>query len=135
MLKDNGIYLEVKRGMKKPRKFKARYSIRNDVMAQIVLSMIAQIPGTAKQGAKRIFESARLYNSVFKVNYEKDSDKKAFLIDLIQLYHRYILVENELKTKGLTSDQVSVMKNGVQVILLCLASYIGWQIMTLLKMN
>ena len=116
MLKDNGIYFEVKRGMKKPRKFKAKYSIRNDVMAQILLSIIAQIPGTAKQGAKRIFESARLYNSVFKVNYEKDLNKKAFLIDLIQLYSRYLLIESELKKKGLTPDQVSVMKNGTQVI-------------------
>ena len=43
MLKDNGIYLEVKRGMKKPRNFKPKYSIRNDVIAQIILSIIGQI--------------------------------------------------------------------------------------------
>ena len=115
MLKNYGIYLEVKRGVKKPRKFQAKYSIRNDILAQIILSMIAQIPGTAKQGIKRIFESARLYNSVFKVNYEKDINKKEFLIDVIQLYNRYIHIESELKKKGLTTDQVSVMKNGVQV--------------------
>ena len=76
MLQDNGIYLEVKRGAKKPRGFKPVYSVKNDVLAQIILSMVNQIPGTARNGSKNIFESPRLYNSVFRVNYEKDADKQ-----------------------------------------------------------
>ena len=114
MLKDNGTYLEIKRGTKKPRNFK--HYVKNDVLAQIVLSMVNQIPGIARNGNKRIFESPRLYNSVFRVNYEKDGDKKAFLIDLIQLYSRFVNITNELKNSGLTPEQVSIMKNGMQII-------------------
>lgn len=107
MLQDNDIYLEVKRGAKKPRGFKPVYSVKNDVLAQIILSMVNQIPGTARNGSKNIFESPRLYNSVFRVNDEKDADKKAFLFDLVELYSRYITISAELKKKGLTSEQVT----------------------------
>lgn len=116
MLQYNGIYLEIKRGAKKPRGFKPVYSVKNDVLAQLILSMVNQIPGTARNGSKRIFESPRLYNSVFRVNYEKDADKKAFLVDLVQLYSRYITISGELKKKGLTPEQVTILKNGTQVI-------------------
>lgn len=116
MLQYNGIYLEIKRGAKKPRGFKPAYSVKNDVLAQLILSMVNQIPGVARNSTKKIFESPRLYNSVFRVNYEKDADKKAFLVDLIQLYGRYITVTTELKKSGLNSEQVSIMKNGTQVI-------------------
>ena len=116
MLKDNGIYLEIKRGAKKPKNFKPAYYVKNDVLAQIILSMVNQIPGIARKGNKRIFESPRLYNSVFRMNYEKDADKKAFLIDIIQLYSRFISITNELKKSGLTPEQVSIMKNGMQII-------------------
>ena len=116
MLKDNNIYLEVKRGVKKTKGFKPKYSIRNDELAQIILSMVVQTPGTAKTSVKRIFESQRIYNSIFKVNYERDANKKAFLIDIIQLYSRYQIIADELKKKGLTSEQVSILKNGKEVI-------------------
>lgn len=117
LLKDNGIYLGIKRGADKtPKNFKAKYSLKNDILAQIILSMVNQIPGTARNGNKRIFESLRLYNSVFKVNYEKNLDKKAFLIDVIQLYSRVVNITEKLKKSGLNSEQVSVMKNGLQVI-------------------
>ena len=115
MLKNNDIYMEVKRSSKKP-KIMSKYSVRNDVLAQIILSMVNQIPGIARHSSKRIFESPRLYNSVFRVNYEKDGDKKAFLIDLIQLYSRFVNITNELKNSGLTPEQVSIMKNGMQII-------------------
>lgn len=116
MLKDNGIYLDVKRGAGRPKNFKPKYSVRNDTLAQIVLSMVNQIPGTARSGNKRIFESPRLYNSVFRVNYEKDINKKAFIIDLIKFYSRFLNIAGELKKLGLTPEQVSVMKNGTQMI-------------------
>lgn len=116
MLKDNGIYMEVKRGAGKPKGFRPKYSVKNDVLAQLILSMVNQIPGIARSGGKRIFESSRLYNSVFRVNYEKDSAKKAFLLDLIQLYSRFTTITGELKKSGLTSEQTTVMKNGMQII-------------------
>ncbi len=77
MLQDNGIYLEIKRGSKKPRGFKPIYTVKNDVLAQIILSMINQIPGIARNSTKKIFESPRLYNSVFRVNYEKRRGQKS----------------------------------------------------------
>ena len=59
------------------------YSIKNFKLAQIILSMVMQTPEIAKNGVKRILESQNIYNSVFKVDYDKDAGKKAFLIDLI----------------------------------------------------
>lgn len=116
MLQDNSIYLEVKRGAKSPKKFKPSCKIRNDTLAKIILSMVVQIPGTARNGVKKIFESQNIYNSVFRVSYEKDSAKKAFLIDIIRLYDRYTNIEAELAKGELTPEQVSVMKNGTEVI-------------------
>lgn len=117
MLRDNGIYLEIKRDSdKKLKNFKPKYQIRNDYLAQIILSMVKQTPGVARIGSKTIFASKKLYNSVFGVNYEKDSNKKMFLLDLIQLYNRFLNIITELKKEGLTPDQVSVMKNATQVI-------------------
>ncbi|MBR0203601.1 MAG: AIPR family protein, partial [Synergistaceae bacterium] len=116
MLRNNGIYLDVKRGAKKPAKKKLSYSIKNVELAQIVLSMVMQTPGIAKSGAKRIFESQSIYNSVFKVDYERDADKKAFLIDLVKLYSIYTDIVDGMKKEGLNPDQADIIKNGTLAI-------------------
>ena len=63
----------------------------------MVLAFAYQQPGTARSGKKNIFENNSLYNKLYKVNYEKDPNKKAFILDLIKLNEDYFSIENELK--------------------------------------
>lgn len=63
----------------------------------MILSFAYQQPGTARSGKKNIFENNSLYNKLYKVNYEKDANKKAFILDLIQLDKDYSYIELELK--------------------------------------
>lgn len=113
-LKNEKIYLEIKRGVKAT--FVPRYSIKNDELAQLILSMVMQRPGTARSSKRVIFDTPDTYGKIFKVNYDKDANKKAFLIDLIKLNDRYAKVESELKEGSLTDMQVEVLKNGKQII-------------------
>lgn len=113
-LKNEKIFLEIKRGVKAA--FVPQYSIKNDELAQLILSMVMQRPGTARSSKKVIFDTPDTYGKIFKVNYDKDANKKAFLIDLIKLNDRYAKVEAELKEGSLTDMQVEVLKNGKQII-------------------
>lgn len=113
-LENEKIYLEIKRGVKPA--FVYRYSIKNDELGQLILSMVQQRPGTSRSLKRVIFENLDTYSKIFKVNYDKDASKKAFLIDLIKLNDRYITIENEFKENGLTDIQVEVLKNGKQII-------------------
>ena len=79
-LKHESIYLEIKRGFKPRAKFD--YSIKNDELGQLILSFALQQPGTARYGKAKIFETGT-YDKIFRVNYDKDFQKKAFLKDLI----------------------------------------------------
>ena len=114
-LRDEGIYLEIKRGYKPPKKYE--YSIKNDELGQIVLAFAFQRPGTARSGKKVIFQNQNIYDKLFKTEYEKDSNKKQFIIDLIKLNDKYSAVEDELKTEGLGVEQSEVLKNGKMTIL------------------
>lgn len=113
-LANEKIFLEIKRGIKATSSF--QYSIKNDELAQLILSMVLQKPGTARSSKKVIFENVDTYSRIFKVNYDKDANKKAFLIDLIKLNDRYTSIENELKKGELRDIQVEVLKNGKQII-------------------
>lgn len=113
-LKTEKIYLEIKRGFKP--KFKSNYQIKNDELGQLVLSFAFQKPGTSRSGKKVIFENQSIYDSLFKVNYMKESVKKNFLLDLIKLKTRYDEVEKKLKLAGLDSTELEVLKNGRQTI-------------------
>lgn len=108
------IYLEIKRGIKPA--FTYQYSIKNDELGQLILSMVQQRPGTSRSSKKAIFEIPDTYSKIFKVNYDKDADKKAFVVDLVKLNDRYTTIENELKENGLTDIQVEVLRNGKQII-------------------
>lgn len=114
-LRDEDIYLEIKRGYKPPKKYE--YSIKNDELGQIVLAFAFQRPGTARSGKKVIFQNQNIYDKLFKTEYEKDSNKKQFIIDLIKLNDKYSAVEDELKTEGLGVEQSEVLKNGKMTIL------------------
>ncbi len=114
-LSDEGIYLEIKRGETKKLKACTK-KIKNDDLAQIILSFFHQKPGTSRSGKKAIFENNSIYNKLFKNNYEKDKNKKAFILDIIDLNIRYNLIEEKLKQNGLQTDELIVLKNGKQII-------------------
>lgn len=114
-LKNEGIYLEIKRGEKRKQQLK---TIKNDVLGQLILSFAHQQPGTARSGKKNIFENNSLYNKLYKVNYEKDSNKKAFILDLIQLDEDYSNIELELKKGSKIKDEDKVvLANGKYMIM------------------
>lgn len=114
-LKNEGIYLEIKRGEKRKQQLRV---IKNDVLGQLILSFAHQQPGTARSGKKNIFENNSLYNKLYKVNYEKDANKKAFILDLIQLDDDYSNIELELKKGSKIKDEDKVvLANGKYVIM------------------
>ena len=115
LLEKEGIYLEIKRGVKTPKNCKS--TIKNDELAQLILSFAFQRPGTSRSGKKAIFENSDLYAQLFKVNYFDDSGKKQFLLDIIDLYDRYKVIEKKYKENNSLSEiQLEILKNGKQVI-------------------
>lgn len=116
---DEDIFLEIKRGEKPKDKARNLPKIKNDELAQLILSFVIQKPGTSRSGKNKIFENTQLYNSIFKTNYEKKKEKKNFIVDLIDLNNRYLIIEKKLKqSKGrLTSDEIVILKNGKQIII------------------
>lgn len=113
-LANEKVFLEIKRGVKGTSTFD--YSIKNDELGQLILSMVLQKPGTSRSNKKSIFENPDTYSRIYKVNYDKDSNKKAFLLDLIRFNSRYSVIEAELKKGGLSDIQAEVLKNGKQII-------------------
>ena len=107
-LKDEGIYLEIKRGLKSS--FKHTSQIKNDELGQLILSFALQRPGTSRSGKKVIFENQATYDQIFKVNYANDPMKKKFIVDLVHLHDRYLSVEKKLKTLNLDPSQLEILK-------------------------
>lgn len=110
-LLDRGIFLEIKRGLKKP---KNKISIKNDDLAQAMLSFIYQQPGTARSAKRQIFEKEDTYTKLFKKNYENDANKQEFLVDLIDLTLRFNAVDKYLKSANvsLSLEDKEALKNG-----------------------
>jgi len=52
-LADEKINLEIKRGTKKPKAGKFKYTIKNDELGQFILSFVFQQPGTSRSGKKQ----------------------------------------------------------------------------------
>lgn len=120
-----GVYLEIKRGEKK--KLKNIKSIKNDELGQLLLSFGYQQPGTARSGKRNIFENKPLYNKLYRVNYEKDPNKKEVVLDLIKLSEDYSIIEADLKNgTTISDDEKIVLSNAKYVIfsLLGLSYYI-----------
>ena len=116
LLESENIFFEIKRSNKKPRK-NYKSSVKNDELAQLILSFAFQTPGTARSDKKRIFESSDLYAKIFKVNYFDDTNKKNFLLDIIDLRDRYRDIEKKFRQNdNLQDTELDVLKNGTQVI-------------------
>ena len=112
-----GIYLEIKRGEK--RKRNAR-NIKNDELGQLLLSFGYQQPGTARSGNRSIFENKPLYNKLYRVNYEKDPNKKEFILDLIKLSEDYTIIEADLKNGTTISDDEKIVLSNAKYVIFSL---------------
>ena len=115
-LKDESIYLEIKRGCKPEKGFKPKTKISNEELGQLILSFVYQKPGTSRSGKKAIFENQNIYKQIYQENYQKIPAKKQFILDLIDLNDRYKEVENKFKQERLDPDQIVILKNGKQTI-------------------
>lgn len=113
-----GVYLEIKRGEKK--KLKNIKSIKNDELGQLLLSFGYQQPGTARNGKRSIFENKPLYNKLYRVNYEKDPNKKDFILDLIQLSEDYSIIEADLKNGTTISDDEKIVLSNAKYVIFSL---------------
>lgn len=115
-LEKEKIYLEIKRGVKIPKK-QYEYHIKNDELAQLILSFVYQKPGTARSNKKEIFANPKLYGQVFKMPYEKDNNKKDCIIDIIKLNDKFDELSKELlNSPGIKQEEKIILKNGKQVI-------------------
>lgn len=113
-----GVYLEIKRGEKK--KLKNIKSIKNDELGQLLLSFGYQQPGTARSGKRNIFENKPLYNKLYRVNYEKDPNKKEFVLDLIKLSEDYSIIEADLKNATTISDDEKIVLSNAKYVIFSL---------------
>lgn len=64
LLGDHGIFLEIKRGISAPKRFKKK--IKNDELAQIIFSFVNQKPGTARSNKRSLFSINKNYNFIFR---------------------------------------------------------------------
>lgn len=112
-----GIYLEIKRGEKRKRNTR---NIKNDELGQLLLSFGYQQPGTARNGKRSIFENKPLYNKLYRVNYEKDPNKKEFILDLIKLSEDYTIIEADLKNGTTISDDEKIVLSNAKYVIFSL---------------
>lgn len=112
-----GVYLEIKRGEKKKRNGR---NIKNDELGQLLLSFGYQQPGTARNGKRSIFENKPLYNKLYRVNYEKDPNKKEFILDLIKLSEDYTIIEADLKNGTTISDDEKIVLSNAKYVIFSL---------------
>ncbi|MDB8564153.1 AIPR family protein [Turicibacter sanguinis] len=98
LLKDYKIDLEIKRGDKK---LPSSYTkIKNDELAQIILSFVNQKPGTSRSSKNSLFSNNKYYSLIFKQPYHKSDEKKKFLVDLIDLNTRFTYINDKIKKTG-----------------------------------
>ena len=115
LLKDYKIDLEIKRGDKK---LPSSYTkIKNDELAQIILSFVNQKPGTSRSSKNSLFSNNKYYSLIFKQPYHKSDEKKKFLVDLIDLNTRFTYINDKLKKPGeLQVEEQIILKNGKQIL-------------------
>lgn len=116
LLKRNDIGLEIKRGEELPKNIK--YKIKNDEFAQLIYSFVNQKPGTARSNKRSLFANNKQYKQIFWKNYEIP-EKNKFIIDLIELNHRFELLSKKYKREGndiFNSEEANVFRNSKFVL-------------------
>ena len=103
--------MEVKRGDNPAAKKKCSVVLTNEEFAQIITAFRYQLPGTARNKKKYLFENAEAYARVFRQPFSKDKSLTDFSVDLIHLLDRYKEIEKRLKGNlpGVDND---VLANG-----------------------
>ncbi|EAC5904743.1 hypothetical protein TS11_13195, partial [Listeria monocytogenes] len=118
LLKNEKINLEIKRGEStNSKKFKIK--IKNDDLAQIIFSFVNQKPGTARSNKKALFSNNKTYNLIFKQGYSSDRDKKAFLLDLIDLNDRFANLSKRFKNNlesNFNAEETNIFNNSRTII-------------------
>ena len=129
LLKTYDIGLEIKRGEQTPKNLK--HKIKNDVFAQIVFSFVNQKPGTARSNKRSLFSNNKSYKQIFRKNYEQ-TEKRSFIIDLIELNERFEILSRDYKKRGsdgFNSEEANVFSNGNISYLVYLGLFIELSIM------
>lgn len=112
LLYSRGITLEIKRGETNK---KTSLRIKNDEFAQLIYSFINQKPGTSRSNKKILFESNKVYSTIFKKNYTKDPNKQDFIVDLISLNQRYDAIIRKVKldmNAHFDQNEAVILNNG-----------------------
>ncbi|MCJ1779696.1 AIPR family protein [Mammaliicoccus sciuri] len=116
ILKEEGIFLEIKRGINTPRKYGAN-KIKNEEFAQIFYSFVYQKPGTARSAKRSLFANNNHYKSIFKLDYAADKNKVKFIKDLIDLNKRIGYIIQDIKDKKqeneiFDNEHMIILNNG-----------------------
>ncbi|PNY96855.1 AIPR family protein [Mammaliicoccus sciuri] len=116
ILKDQGIFLEIKRGINTPRKY-GDNKIKNEEFAQIFYSFVYQKPGTARSAKRSLFANNNHYKSIFKLDYDADKNKVKFIRDLIDLNKRIGYIIQDIKSKKqeneiFDNEHMIILNNG-----------------------
>ncbi|QMU12022.1 MULTISPECIES: AIPR family protein [Mammaliicoccus] len=114
ILYDEGIFMEIKRGITAPRSH-SNSKIKNEEFAQLFYSFVNQRPGTARSSKKSLFSNNSHYKSIFKLNYSNDQVKVEFIKDLINLNQRVNYIIQNIKehnSVGLSTEEMTILVNG-----------------------
>ena len=115
------IYVEIKRGEKRPSKTKFRepwQRVKNEDIGQLILSIILQRPATARSNKKSMFSVDATYTAIFR----RQHDNKTIvqMLQLKNIYEQYI----EKKIETFDKHQKGIANNGK----FCILALIGFLI-------
>lgn len=104
--KQAGVFLQIKRGEKIPKDIYSQpwQNASNDQVAQMLYSTIYQFPGSAKNSKSKLLENDRIYNKLFRPQYNSD-----FLVSLQHISVAF----NNWKKKLKKIEKASSMKLGL----------------------
>ena len=106
----SGVFLQVKRGEKIPKDIYSQpwQNASNDQVAQMLYSTIYQMPGAAKNSKSKLLENDKIYNKLFKNEYNSD-----FLVSLQHLSIAFNNWKKKLKREEkYGSTKLGIVKNG-----------------------
>lgn len=114
------IFMEIKRGEKRPSKTKYPESWRrtkNEIIGQLLLAISFQRPGTARSGKKTIFSVKSTYEMLFMRKH--DIDTLADMLRLKDVYENYLNEDHDLE-----ENLAGIAKNGTYCILALIGFFI-----------
>ena len=106
--------VEIKRGVK-PKNYKKVEKwqrVTNEYIGQLIYACIYQHPGNARNSKNTMFQSKKLYKSLFGRKHDYDT-----LYDLVRLADIYTEYSNNLIRKIDDLDKIGIVKNGKLTVL------------------